>query len=72
MSEHQDPPPAFWANYGLEWHNARGYQVPASRKLVSQCWSHGANHREFGWSRQLDPEWSEEQVEAYMKGYNAV
>ena len=38
-------------------------------KTVKQCHEHGADHRVYKWSRQIDPRWTTEQVEAYMRGY---
>jgi hypothetical protein len=47
----------------------RYYQTPPEEKTVQQCASHGDDHAAYGWSKQLDPRWSEEQVAAYREAY---
>jgi hypothetical protein len=49
------------------WH--RYYMVPPEDKSVEQCRDHGIAHLEYGWHPQYDPRWTEEQIEAYLKGY---
>lgn len=52
------------------WAQPRGYQVPPAEKSVEQCRSHGQDHKSYGWCPQIDSGWSDEQVEAYWKGYD--
>jgi hypothetical protein len=40
-----------------------------STKTVEQCAQHGAHHRAYGWSKQLDPRWNESQIVAYLAAY---
>ena len=49
--------------------NCRYYQIGPERKTVEECASHGADHKAYGWLRQLDPRWSKEQREAYDVAY---
>jgi hypothetical protein len=48
----------------------RYYTVPPHKKSLEQCESHGSDHAAYRWSMQIDPGWSEEQREAYLRGYN--
>ena len=57
------------SKFNLEWHHCRYYQVPAKDKSVEQCASHGRDHKAYGWSPQIDPWWSDEQIDAYMTAY---
>jgi hypothetical protein len=49
------------------WH--RIYVVDPEDKSVQDCLNHGADHQAYGWTPQYDPRWSDEQIEAYWKGY---
>jgi hypothetical protein len=49
------------------WH--RYYRVPPEDKSVEQCRDHGIDHQAYGWNPQYDPRWTDEQIEAYLKGY---
>lgn len=50
----------------------RFYQEPPKEKTVEQVRSHGADHRGYKFGRQLDPRWSQEQVDAYLEGFHAL
>ena len=52
-------------------HNIRYYEVPAAEKSIECCASHGADHAAYGWSRKIDPTWSQEQVDAYIAAYRS-
>lgn len=41
-------------------------------KSLEQCRRHGANHRAYCWSPKVDPRWNDDQVRAYLDGYNGV
>jgi hypothetical protein len=45
------------------------YQEPPESKSIEACESHGRDHAAYGWMRQIDPRWSEEQRQAYVRGY---
>ena len=49
--------------------NIRYYAVPPCQKSIEQCRDHGKDHRAYGWNRQIDPRWNDEQKEAYQQGY---
>jgi len=53
-----------------ESHNVRYYSVPPTAKSIEQCRSHGRDHAAYRWIKKIDPRWSEEQVSAYLDGYN--
>jgi hypothetical protein len=38
-------------------------------KTTEQCVSHALDHAAVGWSRQIDPRWTEEQQQAYVEAY---
>lgn len=48
----------------------RFYNVPPNKKTVQQCREHGIDHRGYGWSKQIDPRWNEEQRAAYEDAYD--
>ena len=48
----------------------RYYNTPPNQKTPEQCRSHGADHKAYQWSPQIDPRWSEDQKMAYAGGYN--
>lgn len=47
----------------------RYYQTPPEDKSVEQCRSHGRDHAYAHWCTQIDPGWTDEQVDAYRQGY---
>lgn len=40
-----------------------------TNKTIAQCASHGADHRAYQWSPQIDPRWTAEQKAAYITAY---
>ncbi len=52
--------------------NTRYYEVPPDQKTAPECESHGADHAAYKWIRQVDPRWSQEQVDAYLRGYEGT
>lgn len=55
--------------HNIPHHQIRYYNEPPQNKTVAQCKSHGDDHRAYGWTKQIDPRWSAEQIAAYNKGY---
>ena len=51
--------------------NVRYYRVLPEEKSLKQCAAHGVAHCVYGWVRQVDPRWTEEQVTAYTDAYLA-
>lgn len=51
-------------------HEIRYYLEAPEVKSVERCKDHGRAHAVYGWSKQLDPGWSEEQQAAYRKAYS--
>ena len=47
----------------------RYYNDPPETKSLELCALHGSNHKEYGWTIQIDPRWSDEQVQAYLNAY---
>lgn len=52
-------------------HNHRYYHVPPEQKSVELCRQHGRSHAAYGWSKQIDPRWSQDQFLAYLDGYSS-
>ena len=56
--------------YEIKHHEERYYFIHPEKKTLKMCENHGKDHKASGWSKQIDPRWNGEQVEAYLKGYN--
>jgi len=39
---------------------------------IEACRYFGETHASYGWNRQLDPRWTDQQKEAYHEGYNFI
>ena len=52
-------------------HNIRYYSVPVLQKSVHECAGHGMNHALSGWSMQIDINWTQKQIDAYIQAYVA-
>lgn len=50
-------------------HNIRYYNVLAPQKPIHHCAGHGGDHASFGWGMQLDPTWTQDQLDAYVHAY---
>lgn len=55
----------------IPWINQRFYQTDPQDKTLEQVASHGDDHKAYGWGRQLDNRWTQDQVDAYLAGYAA-
>lgn len=53
----------------LRWFEFRHYEQPPEQKTTHACYSHGRDHGGYGWGRQADPRWSDDQRAAYLRGY---
>jgi hypothetical protein len=49
----------------------RFYNAPPEKKSLDCCAEHGYQHKAYGWSKQIDPRWSDEQKQAYLNAYNS-
>jgi hypothetical protein len=47
----------------------RFYNVPPEGKSLEACAEHACQHAAYGWGRQIDPRWSDEQKQAYIDAY---
>ena len=54
----------------IKHHQTRYYKQAPEDKSPEQCRSHGRDHRAYRWPPQLDPRWTDAQIDAYWKGYN--
>lgn len=50
-------------------HEVRFYTVPPEKKSIETCALHGSEHALCGWSRQIDPGWTNAQKQAYIEAY---
>jgi len=48
----------------------RFYNGDQSNTPLEVCRYFGESHASYGWSRQLDPRWTDEQRRVYNEGYN--
>lgn len=58
------------AHDGIKHHCVRYYRTPPEEKTLKDCYSHGSDHKAYGWYPGVDPRWSQEQREAYCRGYD--
>ena len=50
----------------------RFYNGDPSITPIETCRYFGETHASYGWNRQLDPRWTDQQKEAYHEGYNFI
>ncbi len=59
-------------NMEIKEHHIRYYHVSPMDKTLKDCRNHGADHKAYKHTPQIDPRWSEKQIEAYWEGYKEV
>ena len=47
----------------------RYYNDPPESKSLEDCANHGYAHKGYNWDAQIDPRWTDEQKDAYIKAY---
>ena len=41
-------------------------------KTAEEIQGHGSDHRAYGWSPQVDPRWTDDEVRVYANAYEGV